>query len=468
MIWMGCYWTAEPISLAATSLMPLVLFPFFGILSTGATASAYFDNVGFVMLGSLILAAAVEATQLHKRLALKSVLVIGTSTRRIVLGLMLVSMFLSMWIPNTAAASIMFPVAMAVIEQMEASAESPDPVLLSPMKTPTASMDALEHAEVAFHRAEDAVRLNQVRKLMLLSVAYASNIGGTGSLIGTPPNLIIQSLYVELFNQDDLTFFAWMLYNVPTMLISTILGWMYMISLMAQARRKQSDEATRERVKADIQRRYTELGPMRNIKASTPAMLASVLLLVIPKDPIGMTQGMGLLSWEEACAKVHWGIVILIGGGLTLAEASKASGLSAILVNYLRALAVMPSYLVVIILCFLASFATQFTSNAAVGAIMLPIVFQMAVALEVHPLYFAIPVAVACSFAFMLPAGTPPNAIVYEIGKLSIMDMAVPGFVMNTMCVAVQIMSINILGPLVFNLHVFPDWARHNTTVAER
>ncbi|XP_077534541.1 protein I'm not dead yet-like [Haemaphysalis longicornis] len=123
---MGSYWTVQPIHLTATSLMPLVLFPFFGILSTGATAKAYFDNVGFVMLGSLILAAAVEATQLHKRLALKSVLVIGTSTRRIVLGLMLVSMFLSMWIPNTAVASIMFPVVLAVIEQIEASAESPD------------------------------------------------------------------------------------------------------------------------------------------------------------------------------------------------------------------------------------------------------------------------------------------------------------------------------------------------------
>ncbi|XP_077532399.1 solute carrier family 13 member 2-like isoform X1 [Haemaphysalis longicornis] len=371
------------------------------------------------------------------------------------------------------------------------------------MKTPAASMDALQLAEEAFHRAEDEVRLNQVRKLMLLSVAYASSIGGTGSLIGTPPNLIIHSLYVELFNQDDLNFFAWMLYNVPTMLICTILGWMYMISLMAQARPKQIDQATRERVKADIQRRYTELGPMRfpewsvslltvfmiiiwssqnprfvpgwaslfpygkNIKASTPAVLASFLLLVIPKDPIGMTQGMGLLTWEEACAKVHWGIVILIGAGLTLADASKASGLSVILAKYLKSLAVMPSYLVGTILCFLATIFTEFTINAAVAAIMLPIVFQMAVALEVHPLYFAIPVAVASSFAFMLPAGTAPNAIVYQVGKLTIMDMAVPGFVMSTVCVAVEIMSINILGPLVFNLHVFPDWARHNTTVAE-
>ncbi|XP_077532400.1 solute carrier family 13 member 2-like isoform X2 [Haemaphysalis longicornis] len=344
------------------------------------------------------------------------------------------------------------------------------------MKTPAASMDALQLAEEAFHRAEDEVRLNQVRKLMLLSVAYASSIGGTGSLIGTPPNLIIHSLYVELFNQDDLNFFAWMLYNVPTMLICTILGWMYMISLMAQARFPEWSVSLLTVFMIIIWSSqnprfvpgWASLFPYgKNIKASTPAVLASFLLLVIPKDPIGMTQGMGLLTWEEACAKVHWGIVILIGAGLTLADASKASGLSVILAKYLKSLAVMPSYLVGTILCFLATIFTEFTINAAVAAIMLPIVFQMAVALEVHPLYFAIPVAVASSFAFMLPAGTAPNAIVYQVGKLTIMDMAVPGFVMSTVCVAVEIMSINILGPLVFNLHVFPDWARHNTTVAE-
>ncbi|KAH7959175.1 hypothetical protein HPB49_009144 [Dermacentor silvarum] len=144
------------------------------------------------------------------------------------------------------------------------------------------------------------------------------------------------------------------------------------------------------------------------------------------------------------------------------------SGLSAMLVIKMRGLNVLPSYLVVSVLCFFASMLTEVTSNTAITAIMLPIIFEMAVALEVHPLYFAIPVVVACSFSFMLPAATPPNAIVYEMGNFRIVDMAAPGFVMNLVCVVVELVAIHTLGPLVFGLHSFPEWASadQNATVA--
>ncbi|KAH7969160.1 hypothetical protein HPB52_015195 [Rhipicephalus sanguineus] len=187
-------------------------------------------------------------------------------------------------------------------------------------------------------------------------------------------------------------------------------------------------------------------------------------MFVVPKDPVRSSQNLGLLTWEEANSKIQWGVVFIICGGMTLAEASKASGLSAILVSKLRALKVMPSYVVVSILCFSASIFTEFTSNAAISAIILPIVFEMAVALEVHPLYFGIPVTIACSFSFMLPAATPPNAIVFERGNFKISDMAAPGFLMNMMCVIVELISIHTLGPLVFGVHSFPPWAAQNHT----
>ncbi|XP_077508333.1 Na(+)/citrate cotransporter-like [Amblyomma americanum] len=399
MMWMAAYWTAEPIPLAVTALMPLVLFPLFGVLTTTKTTSLYFNNIGFVLFGSLAVAAAVETSRLHQRLALKSLLGIGTSTRRILLGFMLVTMFMSMWIPNTASASIMAPIAVAVLNQLASSyiAETVYDRSIESLEESAECVDAPAD-EVAAFEAQNENRLSDMRRAMLLAVAYAANIGGTGSLIGTPPNLILQAEYAK------------------------------------------------------------------HILSSVPAVLVSILLFVVPKDPTRGLQSKGLLTWEEASVKIHWGTIFIICGGMTLAEASKRglaqdSGLSAILVVKMRGLNVMPSFLVVGVLCFFASMLTEVTSNTAITAIMLPIIFEMAVALEVHPLYFAIPVVVACSFSFMLPAATPPNAIVYEMGNFRIWDMAAPGFAMNMVCVAVELMAIHTLGPLVFGVQNFPAWA---------
>ncbi|XP_075741856.1 Na(+)/citrate cotransporter-like [Rhipicephalus microplus] len=430
MLWMAFHWTAEPIPLPVTALMPLVLFPLFGVLTTAETTKMYFNNIGFVMFGSLVVAAAVEVSNLHRRLAIGTLLTVGTSN----------------------------------------------------------------------HRAENELHVVQMRKVMLLSVAYAANIGGTGSVIGTPPNLILQALYIKQFSQDDLTFLAWMLYNVPPMLVCTSLAWLYTQWIVAKLTPKGTERESREKIKLELERRYSSLGPMkfqeaavlfltcmliilwltqnpriipgwaalfpygRNLTSCVPAVLVTVLMFVVPKDPPRGSESLGLLTWEEANSKVHWGVVLIICGGMTFAEASKVSGLSAILVDHLRALNVMPSYVVVSILCFSASMLTEFTSNTAISAIMLPIVFEMAVALEVHPLYFAIPVTISCSFSFMLPAATPPNAIVFEMGNFKISDMASPGFLMNMVCVTVELISIHTLGPLVFGVHDFPAWAAQNNT----
>ncbi|XP_075539701.1 Na(+)/citrate cotransporter-like [Dermacentor variabilis] len=474
MIWMAAYWTLEPIPLAVTALMPLVLFPMFGVLSSAKTTTLYFNNIGFVLFGSLAVAAAVETSRLHQRLALNSLLGIGTSNRRILLGFMLVTMFMSMWIPNTASASIMAPIVVATLNQIHGNRRSPSEDTLFDPDTGPAEHRKVSGEDAAALQPPNDVRAGKMRRAMLLAVAYAANIGGTGSLIGTPPNLILQAEYAKLFGQDDVTFLSWMAYNVPPMLLCTVLAWLYVQWKVARLTPMGAEEAIRERVKLELLRRYHQLGPMtlacanipsfrsqaaahyRQILSSVPAVLVSILLFVVPKDPHQGLRSKGLLAWEEASVKIHWGTIFIIRGGMTLAEASKDSGLSAMLVLHTRGLNVMPSYLVVGVLCFFASMLTKVTSNTAIAAIMLPIIFEMAVALEVHPLYFAIPVVVACSFSFMLPAATPPNAIVYQMANFRIADMAAPGFVMNIVCVVVELVAIHTLGPLVFGLRSLP------------
>lgn len=197
MIWMAAYWTLEPIPLAVTALMPLVLFPLFGILGTAKTTTLYFNNIGFVLFGSLAVAAAVETSRLHQRLALKSLLRIGTSNRRILLGFMLVTMFMSMWIPNTASASIMTPIVVATLNQVHGNSRSPSEDTLFDPDTESTEHREVSSEDAAAVQPQNDMRAGEMRRAMLLAVAYAANIGGTGSLIGTPPNLILQAEYAK-------------------------------------------------------------------------------------------------------------------------------------------------------------------------------------------------------------------------------------------------------------------------------
>lgn len=507
LLWMAFYWTAEAIPLPVTSFMPVILFPLFGILSSAKVSTFYLNEIGILIVCSLTMAAAVESSNLHRRIALKSLLAIGTSNLRLLLGFMLVTMFLSMWIPNTASTSIMAPIVMAVVDQMHASSklyknhpEHPDHEALNTQDVADPALNAghLEKPKYPeIDTDEDAGKV-LMRKTMLLSVAYAANIGGTGSLIGTAPNLVLKGLFEELFPMStELTFATWMLYNVPTMILCVLLAWIYLQWTARSALRDKSADASEERIREEIFRRYKELGSFsfpetavlslmitmiilwftlkpqiftgwvelfpyaKMIKPTVPAMAITFLLFIIPKNPRSPSTSPPLLTWEEANEKAQWGIAILIGGGMCLAEASKASGLSSILVENLKSLEVLPTALTALILCFAASMFTEITSNTAVSSILLPVVCEMAVALQVHPLYLALPVTIGCSFSFMLPAATPPNAIVFGLAKLKILDMAKPGFIMNTICVLVEVAMIHALGFPIFGLTTYPSWAEH-------
>nr|XP_037269041.1 LOW QUALITY PROTEIN: solute carrier family 13 member 2-like [Rhipicephalus microplus] len=477
LLWMAFYWSAEVVPLAATSLMPVFLFPLFGIVPSSKVATFYLNEIGLVLLCSLVMAGAVEISNLHKRIALRSLLAIGTSNLRLLLGFMLVTMSLSMWIPNTASTSIMAPIVMAVVDQMHTSTKS-----------------HLKDVERRIRGTKNSAQSCCSPWRMLLT-SEELDLSLVQDQISYSKGLI-DDMFPE---STELTFATWMLYNAPTMLICVLIGLGYLLFSARKEMRSPSSDAAAEKVREEIAGRYRDLGPMsfsewcvmflmsttillwftmkpqmfpgwveaiphhKFTSHPAPAMLAMFLLFVIPKDP-RKPGGRGLITWREASERAQWGVMILVGGGMCLAEGCKQSGLSAMLVQHLKSLDVLPNVLTVFVLCFAASMFTEVTSNTAVSTILLPVVCEMAIAIGVHPLYLAMPVTIGCSFSFMLPAATPPNAIVYELAKLKIPDMARPGFFMNMICVVVEVGMIHAIGFPIFGLGILPEWARHTAT----
>ncbi|XP_077554513.1 Na(+)/dicarboxylate cotransporter 3-like isoform X5 [Haemaphysalis longicornis] len=422
MLWMASYWSAEVVPLAVTSLMPVFLFPFFGIVPSQTVTTFYMNEIGIVGVCSLIMAGAVERSNLHKRIALKSLIAIGTSNFRLLLGVMVITMVLSMWIPNTAAASIMAPIVMAIVDQMYTSTKSQlkdvERSELEPLNK-QADTPAREDSQVVGKSEQCTDECSR-------SSSDASSEGKIREEISRRYQDLGPISFAELC--------------VAFLMTSMILLWFTMKPQMFPG--------------------WVEFLPYgKIIKPSAPAMIAIFLLFVIPKDPRRPT-GRSLITWDEASDSAQWGVILLIGGGSCLAEGCKQSGLSAFLVEHLKSLDVLPHAMIALVLCFAASMLTEVMSNTAISSILLPVVCNMAIAMGVHPLYLAMPVTIGCSFSFMLPAASPPNAIVYELAELSIPEMARPGFVMNMVCVIIEVAMIHVLGFPIFGLGRLPEWAQ--------
>ncbi|XP_075539761.1 Na(+)/citrate cotransporter-like [Dermacentor variabilis] len=516
MLLMAVYWATEALPLAVTALLPVVLFPLTGLLTVEATTKNYFNNIGVVIFCSMVFTAALEVTHLDKRIALNALKMTGTSYSRILLGLMGVTMFLSMWIPNTAATSIVSPIVLTVVDLMKstsiATRRSKHAFLFLRIKRCTRARTSLCYTFTQKHVArskglgvqpyspisEDT--LTRVRNLMLLAVAYASNIGGTGSLIGTPPNIIMAGFVESRFpTAKEPSFVSWMAYNVPIMLVLLLFSWMYMRRLLYDAMdegSRTSNPDTEEAVMREVAKRCDELGHItfsesvvtflltlmilltftqkphfipgwsdafahhKMIKSSVPMVVVMTMLFVIPRESNVLGQSeQGIINWDEVSNHVNWGTILLICGGMTIADASTKSGLSDLMVVGLEVLDPVPDWMMVVLLCLLASVLTEFTSNSAICKLMLPVVLENATHRRIHPLYFSIPTTIGCSFAFMLPAATPPNAIVYHMGRMTAGDMAGPGFIMKIICVTTEILAINTWGSNVFKVNQYPQWA---------
>ena len=394
-------WVTEAIPIPAASLIPFALFPFAGVLSHKEVASALGSHVILLLMGGFMLSKSLEKSGVHKRLAVYMVkLAGGNSGRRVVVGFMLASAFLSMWISNTATVLMLIPIALAVLQDSDDEAMS-----------------------VA----------------LILGIAYAASLGGIGTPIGTPPNIIFISVYQETTGKD-IDFISWMRIAIPIVIIGIPLMAVWLTRNVSRNQGFHLPEIgtwrpAEKRVlivfgliaTAWITRRiWSEWFGLSTVGDSTIALLGVVLMFMIPNGEKHDT----LLDWHTA-KDIPWGMLLLFAGGIAIAKAFTASGLSELLGNTLTSLTTLPLWALILSLCLFVTFLTEITSNTATATLLMPILAAAAIATGVDPKLLMIPAAISASCAFMLPVATAPNAIAYGTERFHIKDMAREGFVLN-------------------------------------
>ncbi|XP_062329615.1 Na(+)/citrate cotransporter [Osmerus eperlanus] len=539
-ILMAVFWCTEALPLAVTALLPALLFPLFGVMKSQDVCMQYLKDTNMLFVGGLMVAVAVEHWNLHKRIALRVLLCVGVRPALLMLGFMGVTAFLSMWISNTATTAMMVPIVQAVLKQLNDQAEMPqilstveqdqnqnqpeqtNPESKRPEKLPEGPvvvtfLDA--SAELA--RRKEAAERRKMCKGMTLCVCYAASIGGTATLTGTGPNLVLMGQMNQLFpdNGDVINFASWFGFAFPNMVFMLTLAWLWLqLVYMGFNFRKTwgcGSVKTEKEIAAYnvIHEQYRQLGPMcfgelsvlglfsllvllwftrdpgfmpgwatnvfnseaEYVSDATVAVFIAVLLFVLPsrlprfcfwrsrgfdiepRPPAGPTPA--LLTWKVAQKKLPWSIVLLLGGGFALAKGSEVSGLSKWMGDQMTPLHTIPPWAIAIILCLLIATFTECTSNVATATLFLPVLASMSQSIGMNPLYVMVPCTLSASFAFMLPVATPPNAIVFSFGYLKVSDMAKTGLVMNIIGILCITLAINSWGKAMFNLDTFPSWA---------
>tara|TARA_Y100000739_G_C20597444_1_gene461106 strand:- start:159 stop:1628 length:1470 start_codon:yes stop_codon:yes gene_type:complete len=433
-VWMAIWWITEAIPISVTALLPIILFPLTGGLELSETTASYGHKYVFLYLGGFIIAIAMQKWNLHKRIALNIISFIGTNVIKIILGFMVATAFLSMWISNTATAVMMLPIAMAIVDQLK---DNPD---------------TIENENKIFGKA------------LMLGIAYSASIGGISTLIGTPPNLILAGVVEETFGYE-ITFSTWFKFGFPISLILLFLCWKYLTGIAFKFEQKSFPGGIKE-IKKQLQKigkiSYEEklvaliftltaiAWVTRDIlKLIIPViddtiivMISALIIFLLPTND----KKRRLINWEEA-SKLPWGILLLFGGGMALASGFKESGLALWIGTQMTLLDGINLFLLLFVLIASVNFLTEITSNLATTAMLLPILYPMAMTIDVHPFILMVSAAVAASCAFMLPVATPPNAVVFGSGYLRIPDMVRVGIWMN-------VLSIILLS--VFVYYVLP------------
>jgi sodium-dependent dicarboxylate transporter 2/3/5 len=414
------WWITEPIPIPATSLLPLALFPVFGVLTPAQVGQSYGSALVLLLLGGFILSTAMEKSGAHRRVALTMVnLFGGTSSRRLVFGFMAASALLSMWISNTATTLMLLPVALAVIER------SDDKDLPVPL---------------------------------LLGIAYAASVGGIGTPIGTPPNLVFREVY-RIDTGNTVQFFTWMSWGIPV-----VVTFIPLIALWLTRNLKFQGSIDMPHVGAwrPYEKRVFivfSLTALAWVTRGQPfggwshwlgvpgandasvALAAVVVMFLVPNGE----DGDRLLDWETA-TRIPWGMLILFGGGICIAQGFVDSGLSAALGKALSALAGWPIAITVGIICLTLTFLTEMTSNTATTTLMMPILAAAALSAHIEPALLMVPAAMSASCAFMLPVATAPNTIVFSTGAFPTSRMAKEGFILNLAgAVVITVICISLL-----------------------
>lgn len=446
---MAILWMTEAIPIAATALLPVILFPVLGILPIGDTTAPYANPLIFLFMGGFVIAIAMQKWNLHRRIALRIVNFVGTDPKSIVIGFIIASSFISMWVSNTATALMMLPIALSVMEFLP-------------------SKNSNENKTVS-----------NFEIVLVLSIAYACSIGGLGTLIGSPPNALFAAFMLENYNLE-ISFIQWMIAGVPLVILILpvmyliLSKWIYpidveklpgsekIISDQLQALGQPSAAEQRVFVLFSVTALLWIFRPylvnfIPGLSDAGIAIAAALLLFLIPG---GVRMDENLLQWKDARA-LPWGILILFGGGLSLASAINSTGLAAWLGEVVSGLGVLPVVVIVAIVILLMIFLTEITSNTATAATLLPILASVAIGLGQNPLLFAVPATLAATCAFMLPVATPPNAIVYGSGRVTIAQMAKAGFWLNIVVSVILTVATYSLFLYLFGVEidVIPDWA---------
>ena len=445
-VWIAIWWITEAIPIAVTALLPIILFPLSGALALKATTGSFGHKYIFLFLGGFLLAVAIEKWKLHKRIALSIINFIGTNTNNIILGFMAATAFLSMWISNTATSVMMLPIAMAVTAQFMDNPDTP--------------------------QREDLI----FGKAMMLAIAYSASIGGIATLIGTPPNLVFAGVIKETYD-IDISFTQWMSFGLPISLILLIICWKYLTSVAFDFKQK-TIPGGREVIKKQL----AELGHLGYEEKRVLIVFVSTAMLWIFRSPlqkiipalddtiIAITAGILLflipaknkvdriIHWEDS-KKIPWGIILLFGGGMALAEGFKTSGLAEWIASNLTSLQGLSIFLLIILLIAAVNFITEITSNLATTAMLLPVLAPMAITLDIHPYILMVSATLAASCAFMLPVATPPNAVVFGSGYLKISDMVKAGIWMNLISIFILSLFVYFLLPKIWEFvpGIFPE-----------
>ena len=437
--WMVCWWITEAVSISVTALLPLVVFPLFNIMSMNEVGANYGSSIVFLFFGGFVLALALEKVNLHKRIALSIIHKTGTTPNRVILGFMIATAFMSMWISNTASTVVMLPIALSVIQ-------------------------LLVQSDGVFTKEERHFSLS-----VMLGIAFSANAGGIATVIGTPPNSVLIGLLDNEYNME-ISFLKWMIIGLP--FSATMIGIIYLVLTRWMFPNKGIEFASSN---ALIAQKLKDLGPTTPqekhvlrifavtvflwvfrtlINSFFPSLALSDTMISVGcaialfSIPHQFKKGVFILKWEDT-SRLAWGILILFGGGLALAKGMSTTGIVS-LVTDIIANANLNVLFTVSLLILLMLFMTELMSNVALVAVLAPVVAGIAIGLNIPILYLLIPVTMASSCAFMLPMATPPNAIVFASGYVKVAQMARVGIFINLIAVALLILMYQFVIPLVF------------------
>jgi solute carrier family 13 (sodium-dependent dicarboxylate transporter), member 2/3/5 len=457
---MATWWMCESIPIPATSLLPIILFPMLAIASTAKATAPYANHLIFLFMGGFIIALAMQRWNLHRRIAMNIVKVVGFSPSRLIFGFMVATAALSAFVSNTATAVMMMPIGLAIIAHVieEGKKEGLD-------------------KHIDFSPEKFAFGLN-----LMLGIAYAASIGGMATLIGTPPNTVLAGYLVKTYGYE-ITFAKWMMVGVPLVVVMLPLCWLWltrvanpMLLKKVPGGREMINQELREMGSMSAGERWTALvfgltalawifaKPFSSlfpdpkfITDATIAMTGALLLFLIP---VNMKKNQFVMDWHWA-SKMPWGVLILFGGGLALADGFKDTGLAEWIGGQVSLLEHAPVIILVLAVTALIIFLTELTSNTATAAMVMPLLSAVAIGLGQNPLLLVVPAAIAASCAFMLPVATPPNAIVFGTGYVTIPQMVRSGFGLNIIGIVLTVLLTYALVVPVFDIVIdtLPAWA---------